>query len=98
MNKKIIFAISVMYLLFTLASPIVFAEQESEQIQSSGIFGTKISFEFTKNLTDEPINPLETQEVDINVKFKLDIGSFSKWFFFKRRIGRLLMFGPSYIL
>ncbi|MDH7507152.1 MAG: hypothetical protein QHH15_05135 [Candidatus Thermoplasmatota archaeon] len=98
MKKKIVFTVLLMYLLFTLYSTSVFAEEESKEIQKSGFFTHQIIFELTENLTDKPINPLETQKVDINVKFKLDIGSLAKWFFFKRRIGRLLIFGPSYIL
>jgi len=98
MKKKILFIVLAMYLLCTLASPIVFAEEKSEQIQIFSIFTPEISFEFTKNLTDEPINPLQIQEVDIKINFKLDMGSLAKWFFFKRRIGRLLLFGPGNIL
>jgi len=97
MKKKIIFTVLSMYLLCTLASPIVMAEDESEQTQIFSIFAPEISFEFTENITGEPLNPLQTQEIDIKVKFKLEMSSIAKWFFFKRRIGRLFMFGPSYI-
>lgn len=95
MKKKIIFTILVIYLFSILASPTVFAEQK---IQTSGFFNSEISFEFTENLTFQPINPLQTQEVEIKVKFKLDMGSIAKWFFFNRRIGRLILFGPGYFL
>ena len=98
MKKKIIFTVLAMYLLCTLASPIVFAEEKSEQKEVLGIFTPEISFEFTKNLTDEPINPLQTQEIDIKVKFRLNMGSLAKLFFFNRRIGRLILFGPGNVL
>jgi hypothetical protein len=97
MDKKIIISVLLLYLFCTLASPIVMAEEKSEQIQIMSISTPEISFEFTENLTGEPINPLQTQEVNMKVKFKLEMSSIAKWFFFKRRIGRLLLFGPSYI-
>ncbi len=98
MKKKIIFIVITMYLLCTLSSPFVFGEEETEQAQSSGIVTPQINFEMTENLTDEPIYPSQTQEVDIKVNFKLDMNQLTKWFFFKRRIGRFLLFGLSYIL
>jgi len=97
MKKKIIFSVLLMYLLCNLASPIVMAEDESEQTQIFSIFTPEIGFDFTENITGEPLNPLQTQEIDIKVKFKLEMSSIAKWFFFKRRIGRLLLFGTSYI-
>ena len=98
MNKKMILFVFAMYLIFTLASPIVFSQEQTQQAQTSGFFTPVISFEYTKNLTDEPIIPLQTQQVEIKVKFKLNMGSIGKWFFFNRRIGRLILFGPGYIL
>jgi hypothetical protein len=98
MKKKIIIIVLSMYLFCTLASPIVFAEEESEKVQALSIFPSEINIEFSNNLTDEPISPLQKQEVDIKVKFKLDMSSIGKWFFFKRRIGRAIMFGISYII
>jgi len=98
MKKIIIFPVLVIYLFCVLASPIVFAEEIPEKTQAVGIFTPEISFEYTKNLTDEPIAALQKQEVDIKVKFKLDMGSIAKWLFFKRRIGRVLLFGPGYLL
>jgi len=98
MKKKIIFIVLTMYLLFTLTTPIVFAEEKSEQTLALGIFTPEISFEFDKNLTDKPINPLQNNIIDITVKFKLEMSSLSKWFFFNRRIGRLFLFGQGYFL
>ena len=98
MKKIIIFPVLVIYLFCVLASPIIFAEEIPEKTQAVGISTPEISFEYTTNLTDEPITPLQKQEVDIKVKFKLDMSSIAKWIFFKRRIGRVLLFGPSYIL
>lgn len=96
MNKKIIISVLLLYLFCTLASPIVMAEDEFEA-QALNISSPEIIFEFTENLTGEPINPLQTQAINIKVKFKMEMSSLAKWFFFKRRIGRLLLFGPSYI-
>jgi len=96
--KKIILIISAMYLLSIFTLPVVFAEEKTQQTQTSGFFDSDISLEFTKNLTDEPIIPMQTQQVEFKVKFKLNMGSFAKWFFFNRRIGRLILFGPGYFL
>lgn len=94
MSKKImLLAILTMYISFALASPIVFADEN----QSSGLFKSEISFDVSTNLTD-PINPSQKTEVGIKVKYRLDMGPFAKWFFFKRRIGRLMLFGPGYFL
>lgn len=98
MKKIIMFPVLVIYLICVLVSPIIFAEEIPEKTQAMGLFTPEISFEYTKNLTGEPIAPLQKQEVDIKVKFKLDMSSIVKWIFFKRRIGRVLLFGPSYLL
>jgi hypothetical protein len=61
MKKKIIIIVLSMYLFCTLASPIVFAEEESEKVQALSIFPSEINIEFSNNLTDEPISPLQKQ-------------------------------------
>jgi hypothetical protein len=94
MNKKIMpLAVLMIYISFALASPIVFAEEN----QSSGLFKSEISFDISTDLS-APIDPSQPTKVEIKVKYKLDMGPLAKWFFFKRRIGRLMLFGPGYFL
>jgi len=92
MNIKIItLTIIGMFLFTALASTITIADEES-----NGIFGSEISFQPDTKF-EQPISPNETNNVNINVKYKINIGDFAKWFFFKRRIGRMVLFGLPYI-
>jgi len=98
MKKKImLIAVLMIYISFALFSPIVFAEDTSEGNQSSGLFKSEIGFDVSTDLT-APIDSSQTTKVEIKVKYRLDMGPLAKWFFFKRRIGRLMLFGPGYFL
>ena len=94
MKKKIILLTVIgIYLTFALSSPIVLAEDTSEDNGGSGIFSSEIQFDVDSEI-EEPIQPTGSKEISFKVKFKLlNIGPIAKWFFFNRRIGRVIMFG-----
>lgn len=96
MKKKIIlFTVICIYLTFALSSPIVLAEDTSENDGSTGLFSSEIEFEVESEIED-PIEPLGSEEVKFKVKYKLNLSSFAKRLFFNRRIGRMIMFGFGY--
>ena len=99
MNKKItIIALLAIFLIFTISSPLTGAKTTSERDQELvGFFESKINIEKDKEI-NEPLNPLDSKEIKITVGFKLNIGSLTKQLLFNRRIGRLILFGPSFIL
>ena len=97
MNKKIITLVILgMFLSTTLTSSIAMANDSSESEEDNGIFESEIRLEGDTEI-EEPIKPTESEEGEITVKYKLNIENFAKWFFFKRRIGRMVMFGLPYI-
>ncbi|MDH7517958.1 MAG: hypothetical protein QHH19_06410 [Candidatus Thermoplasmatota archaeon] len=100
MNKKIIISLILCTLLAaSLSSTSALAiETKNESTKSSiSLVTSEISIDATPKI-DAPLAPLEKKTIDVTVKFKLNIGKFAKWFFFNRRIGRLLLFGPKYAL
>ncbi len=81
MKKKfILLTVIGIYLTFILTSPIVLA------------ISSEISFEVDTEI-EEPIKPEESKEISFKVKYKLNISNIEKWFYLKRRIGRMIMFG-----
>jgi len=92
-----IITILVTLLTATLFSTIAAAKNSSEENEIFGLIESEISIQVDSQ-ADKPIGPSETKEIEITVKYKLNIGPFANWFFFNRRIGRLILFGPGYIL
>lgn len=99
MNKKIIItALLAILLISTISSPLTGAKTTSEEDEeSNGIFGSEISIEKDKEI-DEPMGPSDSEKIEITVGFKLNIGSLAERLLFNRRIGRLILFGPGFIL
>ena len=96
MKKTILmFAIIGMFLSTTLLSPVILADEETTEDNGSGLFQSEINFEI-ENEINGTIQPGETKTVEFKVKYKLAVGNLAKWFLFKRRIGRLLLFGLGY--
>lgn len=82
MRKKFIFLIVIgSYLTFILFAPFVCA------------ISSEISFIVNKKEIEEPIELSKSEEIFINVNYKLKIGTIQKLFYFHTRIGRVLMFG-----
>jgi len=100
MNKKIMIAFVLFTLLTSgLSSTFALAKEIQNETTTTTIplVASEISIN-TSSQISETLTPSVTKTVGITVNFKLDMGSLAKWFFTKRRIGRLLLFGPSYIL
>jgi len=84
MKKRFILLLIITIYISSIAiSPIISAESTS-----------KIDLE-TEAEFEKPLNIGEQKEIEIQVKYKLNIGSIAK-LFFGRRIIRTLLFGPSY--
>lgn len=82
MKKKfILLTVIVTYLTFIFSAPIGLA------------ISSDIAFEVEEPVIEEPIKPSESKEITFKVKYRLDVGDFAKWFYLKRRIGRMLAFG-----
>jgi len=97
MNKKIISLTIVSFLLFTSILLPTTISKESTADEDSGVIQSDIEFE-NEGEINKPLSVNSTQSIDIKIKYKLNIGNFEKWFFFKRRIGRAVMFGSEYFL
>ncbi len=100
MNKKIMIAF-VLFTLLTAGISSTFALAKEIQNETMTTTIPLVASEITINASskiNEPLNPSVTEEIEIKVRYKLDMGSLAKWFFFNRRIGRLLLFGPKYAL
>ena len=100
MNKKSVITL-VLFMLLTSSLSSTFALAKEIQNESNTAAISLVSSEIKLNTTskiDEPLTAAVTKEIEITVGYKLDIGSLAKWFFFNRRIGRLLLFGPKYSL
>ena len=98
MKKKIITLVILgMFLSTTLTSSIAMVNNDSsESEEDNEIFESEIRLEGDTEI-EKPINHTKSEEIEITVKYKLNIENFAKWFFFKRRIGRMVMFGLPYI-
>lgn len=98
MNKKIIIsALLTILLTSTMLAPLTGAKTTSEDGEIIGILESEISIEKNKEI-DEPMGPLESENIKITVGFKLNINPLAKQLLFNRRIGRLILFGPGFIL
>ena len=100
MNKKIIITLILSTLLAaSLSSTFALATEIKNESAGSSIslVTSEISLDATPKI-DAPLAPSETKTIDITVKFKLNLGDLAERLFFNRRIGRLLIFGPGYIL
>jgi hypothetical protein len=58
---------------------------------------SEISFEIDTEI-EEPINPGDSKEISLKIKYKLNISDFAKRIYLKRRIGRMIAFGLGYII
>lgn len=100
MNKKlIIIAILTIFLTASLSSIIAVAKTSSEENQNSvlGLIESEISIEADPQI-DKPLGPSETKEIELTVKYRLDLDDLAARLFFNRRIGRFFLFGLGYIL
>jgi hypothetical protein len=95
MKKIILLTVIGIYLTFVLSSPFVLAEDTTDNNAGSGLFTPEIEFDIDSEIK-EPISPSESKDIKFKVKFKLNLGSIAKPFFFNRRIGRAVMFGFTY--
>jgi len=95
MKKIILLTVIGIYFTFTLSSPILLAEDTTENNAGSGLFTPEIEFDINSEI-EKPISPSESKDITFKVKFKLNLGSIAKRFFFNRRIGRAVMFGFTY--
>jgi len=99
MNKKIIIiVILAIFLTATFSSTITAAKNTSEENQIFGLIESEISIQADDPQIDKPIGPSETKEIELTVKYRLDLGDLAARFFFNRRIGRFFLFGLGYIL
>jgi len=82
MKKKLIFLTLIgTYLIFTLSAPISLA------------ISSEIALDIAEKDIDKPINPSESKDISIKVKYRLDISGLIKRFYLNRRIGRVIAFG-----
>lgn len=99
MNKKIIIiVILAIFLTATFSSTITAAKNTLEENQIFGLIESEISIQADDPQIDKPIGPSETKEIELTVKYRLDLGDLAARFFFNRRIGRFFLFGLGYIL
>ena len=94
MNKKIIIImLSVIFLTVTFSPTLLAAKTPSEDQQNFRFIyvDSEISINVSSQI-DKPVNISETKEIDITVKYKLDIGESVAKFYFNRMIGRLILF------
>ena len=94
MKKIILFLVIVIYLAFALSSPIILAEDSTENNGESGLFTPEIEFEVSE--FNEVIEPSVSKDITVKVKFRLNLDSIGKRFLFNRRIGRAIIFGFAY--
>ena len=99
MNKKIIVVTLIAVLLtVTLSSTMAVAKTAAEESGTLfGVFNSAISIEKDEEI-DEPMHYLDSEEIKLTVGFKLDLNSIAQRLLFNRRIGRMILFGPGYIL
>jgi len=92
MKKRImLLSIIMIYLLSVIISPVISADEAI-----AGIFNSKIDFDYQKE-SDEPTKIGDQNSIEINVNYKLNVGPFVS-LFLGRRITRLILFGPGYIM
>jgi hypothetical protein len=85
MKKKFIFlAVFGTYLTFILFAPAIIA------------FPTNMEIEVDDEDIDEPINPSESKDILVKIKFRVGMSSISKMLFLNRRIGRIYTLGVIY--
>jgi len=86
-------------LLTATVSSTTIAETSSDEDPSLGfaIVESEITIDAGSQI-DNPIGPSETKEIEITVKYKLDIGDIAARLLFNRRVGRLMLFGFDYIM
>jgi len=100
-KKILILALLSILLTATLSSASAITKNSLEENQNIGLIPPFVKSEISINATpqiDEPLSPSKTKEIDITVKYKLDLGGpLAKWLFFNRRIGRFILFGFGYV-
>jgi len=97
MNKKTMIVLILSTLLTaTLSSNFALATEIQNEPMALAIPIVSPEININASQIDEPLASSVTKQIDVTVKFRLNIGKLTKWFFFNRRIGRLLLFGPKY--
>ncbi len=94
MNKKIIIImLSAIFLTVTFSPISLVAETSLEDQQSFRVIwaDSNISIDVSSQL-DEPVSIPETKEIDVTVKYKLDLGEFFAKLRFDGLISRLILF------
>ena len=99
MSKKFIIIVLLAILLTATVSSTTIAETSSDEDPSLGfaIVESEIAIDVGSQI-DNPIGPSETKEIEITVKYRLDIGDMAARLLFNRRIGRFMLFGFGYIM
>ena len=100
-NKRIIIiGILILFLTTTLSSSMATATDSSEVTENPKIkwVESEISMEPSILQIEELVDPTKSIETEITVKFRLNLSTLGKWFFFKQRIGRTMLFGSEYFL
>jgi len=95
MKKIMLLTVIGLYLTFGLFSAVVLAEDTPENNTESDLFTPEIEFDIDSEI-EKPISPSESKDITFKVKFRLNLRSIAKRFFFNRRIGRAIMFGFIY--
>jgi len=99
MSKKFIIIVLLAILLTATVSSTAIAETSSDEDPSLGfaIVESEITLDVGSQI-GRPLGLSETKEIEITVKYRLDIGDIAARLLFNRRIGRFMLFGFGYIM